>query len=548
MKRFLTIAFLIFSVSSLTAFSPIRQDVNSIIVQFSNSVSENSILELDANKFYTVTPLNIEKTLYKIAFNPLLTSTYQVVEIVNKHPYYFQYQEDGKIEMRATTPNDTLFPYQWHLPLIKATEAWDLSRKGVTRNGDTIVIAVIDDGLHTNHPDFQGNIWINYADTANNGIDDDGNGFIDDHYGWNFMGKNNDISDSNYYKALHGTPVCGIIGARGNNITGVSGIMWNVKLMVVNFTDTGRFPQVFQSDVVKAYQYVLHQRKLYNSSNGAQGAYVVATNSSWGANGKFPHQAPIWCAMYDSLGKYGILNVSAVTNAQSQVDVDGDLPTLCPSAHLITVGSTTSSDAYFSCGFSPTSVDISAPGANIYSTAAYTKENIQIRRIYRGSFSGTSFASPMVAAAIGVLQSHACDRLLDTFRVNPIKGNELLKKFILESADPVQSLEGLSVSGGRLNIKKSLEMMGNYCLGYLGVNELENVLNISIFPNPGNGSIEILSDLEIEQVLCYDINGKQHTCLFENGSISISHLAVGVYFLHIQTESGIQVIKYLKTE
>lgn len=543
----IAIFFFLFS-ADVSAFIS-RPEQNAFIVQFSKPVSKSLIAEAGADRFTEISSLNTEGTMFRIRYNPAITETYKVIELIRNIPYYQLHQDDCRIDFRATTPNDSLYSKQWHLPVIKAAEAWDLTRKGTTRNGDTIVIAVIDDGLHINHPDFGGNIWINYADTAGNGIDDDSNGYIDDHYGWNFMGLNNDISDSDYYRAGHGTPVAGIIGARGNNITGVTGIMWHVKLMIVNITDTGIFPQVFQSDVIKAYQYVLHQRKLYNSSNGTKGAYVVATNASWGADGRFPHQAPLWCSMYDTLGKYGILNVSAVTNdPQSQVDTDGDLPTLCSSPHLITVASTSSDDNWFSSGYSSISVDLSAPGANIFSAAAYTQININSNRIFRNGFSGTSYATPMVTAAIGVLQSYACERILDTLRINPAKGNAILRKCILEGVDQVDALAGKSVTGGRLNIKKALEIMNQYCLGYVGVNTPDNFPDIVLFPNPGNGMPELICDMEILNVSCYDLSGKQYICALDGKVIDVTALSAGVYVFRVETANGVYTLRYLKTE
>jgi len=431
---------------------------------------------------------------------------------------------------------------------IKAIQAWDVTRSGTTKYGDTIVIAVVDDGLHLKHPDFQGNIWINYADTMNNGIDDDANGYIDDHYGWNFQSNNNDISDSNYYVAGHGTPVAGIIGAVTNNGIGISGIMWKVKIMVVNVADTGSFPAIYQSDVLRAYSYVLQQRKLYNQTNGKQGAYVVATNSSWGIDGKFPNQAPLWCAMYDSLGKYGVLNVSAVSNNPSNlVDTDGDLPTLCPSAHLITVGSSTLGDNYFSSGYSTTSVDLSAPGANVFSTNAYTKIAVQNNLLYQGNFSGTSYASPMVTAAVGVLASNACPRILDSLKVNPIKWNILLKRFILEGVDVLPSLAGKSLTGGRLNIQKSLSLMDDYCFGRMSVDESLQSTFVKVFPNPGQSQIQILSDKIISSVVCLNSLGQSiNLPVIQDNTLIVDFLPSGLYVLQITSNGYTHSLKWSK--
>jgi len=523
-----------------------RQADKFLLVQFARPVSIVELDELTAYSFTVFESLNIEKTIYKIGYDSKKISDLAATDVIRKVPFFMSSQIDGPIHLRSTIPNDTLFSRQWHLNLIRATEAWDLSRTGVNRRGDTIVIAVIDDGLYLKHPDFQGNIWINYADTIGNGIDDDGNGYIDDHFGWNFVNRNNDISDSFFYKARHGSPVAGIIGAVGNNKTGVTGIMWHVKLMIVNIADTSPIIQIYQSDAVRAYSYVLHQRKLYNATNGKQGAFVVASNSSWGADGQFPHQAPLWCAMYDSLGKYGVLNCSAVSNDLGLVDTKGDLPTLCPSAHLIAVGSSTPGDNFYQCGESTTHVDLSAPGYNIFSTNAYTAQNINSNNVYNDSHFGTSFASPMVTAAIGILHSYACERILDTIKMNPAKGNAIMRKFVLEGVDVLPSLNGKSVTSGRLNIKKSMQIMDQYCFGEVSVDILNDQVNIRLFPNPGNGVLDVLSDQPISTVACYDVTGKLVSSEFNGEQLIMGDVNNGIYFIRVTVADQVFVFKYIK--
>ncbi len=547
MFRILLVFCLFLSATSVEAL-PVKQADHFLIVQFARPMQEIELKELTAFRFIVLEPLNIEKTLYKLGYDSKTLTDLGATDILRKVPYFMLSQPDGPINLRKTIPNDTLFSKQGHLNLIRAAEAWDLTRSGVNRRGDTIVVAVIDDGLHINHPDFQGNIWINYADTMDNGIDDDGNGYIDDHYGWNFVNMNNDISDSLYYEARHGTPVAGIIGARVNNITGVSGIMWNVKLMIVNVADTSPLILVYQSDAIRAYSYVLQQRKLYNATGGQKGAFVVASNSSWGANNRFPHQAPLWCAMYDSLGKYGILNCAAVTNQEGLVETNGDLPTLCPSTHLIAVGSSSPGDNFYQCGFSTTHVDLSAPGYNIFSTNAYTQQNINTKNVYNDGNSGTSFAAPMVTAAIGVLHSYACERILDSIKANPAKGSAMMRKFILEGADVLQSLAGKSVTSGRLNIKRSIEIMDQYCLGFVNVGNIQSEVDIRLFPNPGNGTIQVLSDKPVTAMECYDLAGKLISSEFDGEQLKLGDVENGVYFIRVYIGEQVLTYKYVKVQ
>jgi serine protease len=143
----------------------------------------------------------------------------------------------NKILYPRKAPNDTYFFRQWHhlntgseggLPGVDFDSdlAWDLNTGGMTELGDTIVLCVIDDGLDIAHYDIKGNLWRNYSEIPDNKLDDDQNGYVDDYYGWNSY-KDGGIFDPGF----HGTPVCGIAAATGNNNLGVCGINWKVKLM-----------------------------------------------------------------------------------------------------------------------------------------------------------------------------------------------------------------------------------------------------------------------------------------------------------------------------
>lgn len=541
LRSVFAVSFVLISTTFAKA-SPV-QDV-SIIVRLIHAANDQELATFEVSGFHLREPLNPERTIYKLSFKSSYMSMDQAFGKLQQLNFVDLVQEDFQVQLRASTPNDPNYQSQWHLPLIKANMAWDFVRSGLNRRGDTIVIAVVDDGVHTNHPDFQGNLWINYADTIDNGKDDDGNGYIDDTYGWNFQSNNKDISDSNYYRSKHGTPVAGIIGAVTNNHTGISGIMWKVKLMIVNIADTGVFPVSFQSDVIRAYSYLLHQRKLYNMTNGEKGAFVVAENSSWGADNKRPSQAPLWCAFYDSLGKYGILSVGATSNSQKDVDVSGDMPSLCPSDHLIVVGASTLNDNYGGCGYSTISVDLSAPGYNIFTSAPYTKENIQTGNIYRAGYSGTSFAAPMVTAAIGVLHAYACDRLLDTIKANPAKGNLVIRKMILEGVDEVPSLIGKSVTSGRLNLLKSIQLLNGYCAGDVGLEEVAINNKIGVYPNPFNGlGFQIHSESQLISAELFDVSGKLVQVSHQEGTMETGPLRSGVYVLKITTSAGVDFVK-----
>jgi hypothetical protein len=137
-------------------------------------------------------------------------------------------------------------------------------------------------------------------------------------------------------------------------------------------------------------------RQRYNQTNGAEGAFVVATNSSWGINNGNPANAPLWCAFYDTLGAYGILNAGATANAQINVDVSGDLPTGCISDYLISVTATNNNDVRTFSGFGANTIHLGAPGEAVRTTSGSSNYT---------TTDGTSFATPMVAGAIALFAS-----------------------------------------------------------------------------------------------------------------------------------------------
>src|ERR1041385_1126886 len=295
-------------------------------------------------------------------------------------------QYNHYVAHRSTIPNDAQFGTMWDMDNtgqsggtfdadIDAPEAWDITTGGMTVQGDTIVVAVIDAGFDLAHEDL--NFKKNYAEIPNNNIDDDGNGYIDDFDGWNAYNSTGTIVSD-----FHGTHVAGIIGARGNNVAGVAGTNWGVKILPVMGSDGT------EVQVVEAYAYVYDSRKLYNNTTGAQGEFIVATNSSFGVDQGQAANYPIWCAMYDSLGMVGILSAGATANQDWDVDVVGDMPTSCSINFLISVTNTDRNDLlYTSAAYGDTSIDIGAPGTQINSAMpgnAY------------GALTGTSMACPHV--------------------------------------------------------------------------------------------------------------------------------------------------------
>jgi hypothetical protein len=408
-------------------------------------------------------------------------------------------QTDKRIENRFI-PNDQWFVNQIHLQLIQAIQAWDFNPgNGVTLRGDTIVIAIIDTGADTTHPDLIDNLWINRSEIPWNGIDDDGNGYIDDYRGWNAI-DNSAITVDFFDKARHGTGVTGIVGARGNNTEGVAGILWNAKLMQVVGSGAS------ESDVLKSFDYVLTQKKLYWASGGKKGAFVVAANNSWGIDRGRPEDAPLWCAFYDSLGKYGILTAAATVNGEFDVDRFGDLPTTCPSPHLIAVNNVDINDQYFSSGYGIDNIDIAAPGEASFTTVAPLENNPRFGRY--DQFSGTSAASPQVAAAVGLLLSYACDSFLQFYPQNPEAAGLFMRLMILNSVDKSNSLYGRNATGGRLNLLRAMGWMNSWCNAAWSVNQPLPTIPQNWLRVRGN-EIEFINPLgNTAQLAIYQTDGK----------------------------------------
>lgn len=405
-------------------------------------------------------PVNI----WLVSFDENQTTSQRLISVMNDNPQVSAVQRNHSITLRAV-PDDALFLDQWQYQNtgqsggtvgadIDAVEAWDVTTGGTTLTGDTIVVAVLDNGIDVTHPDFQVNRWYNHGEIPGNGIDDDGNEYTDDYAGWNTAGAGSSTTsgNDNIGGGSHGTAVAGVIGADGNNGIGVSGVNWNVKVMNIrnNFNTS-------DAEIVEAYSYVLEQRRRYNDSGGAEGAFVVATNASWGVDGGQPDDAPIWCNFYETLGAAGILNFGATANDDVDVDLEGDLPTACPSDFLVAVTNTNHNDEkVVQAGYGITTIDLGAPGAG-----AYTLTN---GGNYNG-FGGTSGATPHVTGTAALLYSLDCPALSALTESDPAAAALLVREAILEGVTPNASLAGITVTGGRLNVMNSIQYLLDRCDG-----------------------------------------------------------------------------------
>lgn len=304
----------------------------------------------------------------------------------------------------------------------QAAEAWAAGHTGSA----SVVVGIIDEGIQFTHPDLSGQVWTNPYDPAD-GIDNDGNGYIDDIHGWDFDANDNTIYDGGTRGSLddHGTHVSGTIGAK-NNGAGVAGVNWNVTIISGKFL--GRRGGT-TANAVKAVDY-------FNDLKTRHGMNIVATNNSWGGGG-FSQ------ALYDAVNRANaknILFVAAAGNGGSDGvgdnnDVTESYPSNMDLANVIAVAAITSTGALSSfSNYGATTVDLGAPGQGIYSTTAYN--------LYE-SYNGTSMATPHVTGGVALYAS-----------THPGATAVQIKDAILTAArnTPTSSLSGKTSTGGRLNV------------------------------------------------------------------------------------------------
>lgn len=426
---------------------------------------------------------------YLLDFNPQADHN-AMLQQVFAHPAVTAVQFNHLVKDRSTVPNDPQFGQQWHHVNsndadVDSDLAWDITTGGLTALGDTIVVCIVDDGTKRNHPDLVANQWVNHNEIPGNGIDDDGNGYTDDYYGWNPVSNNDNVDNGS-----HGVEVSGMVGAKGNNALGVVGVNWDVKLMNVTYGNIGGGNSPNEANVIASYNYPLTMRKLYHESNGQLGAFVVATNSSWGIDNGNPANAPIWCAFYDTLGVYGILSAGATANAQINVDVNGDLPTGCSSDYLISVTATNNNDVRTFSAYGATTIDLAAPGESVRTTSGTNGY---------GNVSGTSFASPMVAGAVALLYSAPCPSLASIAHADPALAAAMVKQYILDGVDGIPGLVGFTLTGGRLNLRGALDQLLQNCSGAGCIGPL----NVNV--NSITGATAMLSWSSVPGILAFDI-------------------------------------------
>ncbi len=443
-----------------------------------------------------------------------------ILHVVYNWPLYARQGENR--------PNDPLYAQQWNLEKVGLPGIWDLTQGGQTPCGDTIVIAVFDFGFDFEHDDMQGILWANKGEIPNNGFDDDGNGYVDDYWGLN-LDKGNDRHDIAF--DYHGNAVSSIIAANTNNGIGMAGAAWNTKLLMVSSKDKD------QALAIEAFEYIYQLRKRYNETNGAEGAYVVAVNNSWGTADATEEEFMLMCDMFNDLGEVGILSVGATENNQKNTDVFPDIPGDCSSDYLIVVTSTNRNDELGVAAFGKTKVDLAAPGEGVVVAnfdSDYTTN------------SGTSFAAPLVAGAIGLLYSIDEADFCDDARISPTETILNIKRYLLDGVTQTAFLRDRTVSGGRLNLDNTFRMATS-------VRQVPT-LSLEVYPNPVADRIHLVSHQLLREVRLsvYDFAGRLvwsadfPTIDHENLVIETARWPAGGYILQLRSNENTGQVQFLK--
>jgi parallel beta-helix repeat protein len=414
------------------------------------------------------------------------------------------YAEPCYISQLSVIPNDPNYPDQWNMDKIQAPDAWD-----TTTGSPGVIVAVVDTGIDYNHPDIRGNMWVNYAElNGTAGVDDDGNGYVDDIYGWDAAGPtlnttylqpDGDPCDSHF----HGTHVAGIIGAVGNNLIGVAGVNWRVRLMAVKiFPDDASYTNT--ATEIAGIQYAIEN-----------GADII--NASWGGYGYSQ-------ALYDIIAQArdrGILFVAAAGNEGNDNDSYPAYPASYNLDNIISVMATDNTDtAPYWSNYGATTVDLAAPGVDIFSTTPtyetldmndpnFTPEEQAKIDVNYAYLSGTSMAAPHVAGACALIWAY-----------KPILPYQYVRKVIISSVDQIPSLNGECVSGGRLNLYKAIDATKTRVLN---VQKSITYTRIQDAINGASNSNTLVADMNDMFFEAIDFNGKN--VVLRSGDISHPNFA-----------------------
>lgn len=409
-----------------------------VIVRIKNGYSHASIESYAKQHGFSIRKTMEAPDCFLVAAKPPTLDTITLLTNSLAHADCIDIVEpDYMVQVSDTEPNDPSYSLLWGMKKIKMPKVWDM-----TTGSNEAVVAIFDTGTDLSHEDLRDNLWVNPGEIAGNNIDDDNNGYIDDVYGWDFYSDDNDPSD--VYG--HGSHVAGTIGAKGNNFKGVAGVNWNIKIMTIKFfgyDPTGHL-EGFASDAMDGMYYVITQK--------TRGVPVRVTNNSWGGSSF----SSLLKDSFEIAGGQGIMHVVAAgNNGNLNNDTNPQYPASFNLSNIVAVANTTSSDGLSSSShYGATSVDIGAPGTSIYS-------------ISRGGgyiyMTGTSMASPHVAGVAALM-----------FAYMPNLTWQKVRTAIIDGADPLSSLSGKCVSGGRLDAYGAFKNIAPI----IGHEPLDNTTNV----------------------------------------------------------------------
>ncbi len=421
-------------------------------------------------------------------------STKELIEELKQNPYVEKVEPNYIIKpVERVIPDDEVYLYgsedeYWGFDNIKAFDSW-----GITTGSNDVVIAVIDTGVDYTHPDLKENIWRNEAEcNGEAGVDDDGNGYIDDCMGYDMHDEDNDPMDYDN----HGTHVAGIIGAVGNNEMGIAGVNWHVKILPCKiFNNEGSGSNVLHA-AIQCLHYIIDLKK--------RGVNIVASNNSW-AGGPGNYLVDILKEAIQKSINEGILFITASGN--EGIDIDEKCKNLnnqyCQRVYpcsyqfdndgLICVTAIDRNDnlPYYS-NYGSISVDIAAPGDQIYSTIS-TQNNSLFSPSSTGSYgyeTGTSMATPFVTGAVGLLKAEY--PYLKPFDI---------KATLLHNVRNLISTKNKTISNGTLDLYKVLENPLIWASNNIAIKP-DNLINIKTkeikdFPDIYNNFIVVEKPIEV---------------------------------------------------
>jgi len=412
--------------------------------------------------------------------------------VLSVQPNYLRYA------IQSAPPNDPLWleGRLWGLERIQAQPVWN----AYSRGDETVVVATLDTGINYRHPDLAANMWRNSLEIAGNGVDDDGNGYVDDVFGIDARSHTGNPLDDHG----HGTLVAGTIAAAGNNSVGLVGVTWNARLLACKFlgadgvgTDAG---------AIECFNYIVGLRN--------RGVNIRVSSNGWGAARNDGAPAGALEAAIEAAGAAGILNIFGAGNDGRDTDREAFDPASFGSSSIVSVAASDRNDGRpgFS-NYGVASVDLAAPGEDILST----------HQSGYASASGTSLAAAHVAGAAALLAS-----------LDPTLSADGIKVLLLRSVDQLPQWTGRVSSGGRLNLFRAANAVG------IGPNKpptvaIQNPMDGDALTTPVNVTIDAMASDDangtVKQVAFYANGTLVGTAAAAPFSVPWNPTAVGTYVL-----------------